>query len=459
MPSTDQTRETCIEQLELWLQEKAAWVNETVKVKDTLEEGFGLFWTGSSTGENELLVQIPQENLINLTNVQEYSLEEPGLFNILNSLKDIKKEELNERETITSFLIYERFLRKFSEVSNQKESPWKPYIDILPKKSCTPVFYKQQARDWLQGTAVGEATEAKIKRLDVEYQRFLKVLTEEASLEFEEFAWADNMYWSRVISFQSAVEDSHIERAGNSDDCHLVPFIDLCNHSLTPSAHWQITEDGINLVQMGELLETDTEIHISYGDKPNSELLYLHGFIIPENPYTRYILPLPLIPDELLGSKMNFLKAFQIKPQLVLTPEDLVDLTEDTWQLLYLCMVNEEDGFDEDEARNLCYRNNPVSTVQEIMEIVDALPHYKIIQLRAVTVLLDVINSALHQLLETNPLEGEEVPGELQLVYEYVLTYREEEMDFLENLLQTLSDRQQKLIDNEQVQEYLAFNQ
>ncbi|ORY05619.1 SET domain-containing protein [Basidiobolus meristosporus CBS 931.73] len=425
-----------------------------------MEEGFGLFWTGPVAGSNEVLAKIPEACLINVSNVRKYALEEEVFSKLLSALEGVYARELNERETLMTFLIYEQFLRRFQESSGEKDSPWKAYLDILPKKSTTPVFYTPQARGWLEGTAVGEATEAKIKRLELEYEKFLLILAEDTPLSFEEFAWADNMYWSRVISFQSALQSGDAGRAERDEDCHLVPFIDLCNHSLTPAAHWEITEHGIDLVQVGEQLDTDSEIHISYGEKPNNELLYLHGFIIPENPCVQYMIPLPLIPDELVRSKVGFLKALNISPQLVLTPSDMLDdFTEDTWQLLCLCMVNEEDDFGEDEVGNFCYRNSPVTTLKEVAEAVATLPNFKIIQLRAITVLYDILNALIYTLRETKPSADEEIPGELQLIYEYVLTYRDEEASFLETFLEILGERQQELIEDEQVQVYLALNQ
>ncbi|RXI06978.1 hypothetical protein DVH24_026114 [Malus domestica] len=85
----------------------------------------------------------------------------------------------------------------------------------------------------------------------------------------------------------------------------LVPGIDFCNHDIKAAATWEVDETGLitgvpnslYLLSAGQPLQIDAEIFISYGSKGNEELfgsksfsvfvqelLYLHGFVLDDNP-------------------------------------------------------------------------------------------------------------------------------------------------------------------------------
>ncbi|TQD72477.1 hypothetical protein C1H46_041988 [Malus baccata] len=72
----------------------------------------------------------------------------------------------------------------------------------------------------------------------------------------------------------------------------LVPGIDFCNHDIKAAATWEVDETGmitgvpnsLYLLSAGQPLQINAEIFISYGSKGNEELLYLHGFVLDDNP-------------------------------------------------------------------------------------------------------------------------------------------------------------------------------
>ncbi|KAM1814207.1 hypothetical protein ACFX11_027894 [Malus domestica] len=72
----------------------------------------------------------------------------------------------------------------------------------------------------------------------------------------------------------------------------LVPGIDFCNHDIKAAATWEVDETGLitgvpnslYLLSAGQPLQIDAEIFVSYGSKGNEELLYLHGFVLDDNP-------------------------------------------------------------------------------------------------------------------------------------------------------------------------------
>jgi hypothetical protein len=85
--------------------------------------------------------------------------------------------------------------------------------------------------------------------------------------------------WSRVISLRSQEEEegegSPREDEEEDDDLHLVPFVDFANHEEMATIRWRATREGIEVLRVGDWddVPAGTEVHLSYGKKPNSELL------------------------------------------------------------------------------------------------------------------------------------------------------------------------------------------
>ncbi|XP_070672624.1 LOW QUALITY PROTEIN: ribosomal lysine N-methyltransferase set10 [Malus domestica] len=172
-----------------------------------------------------------------------------------------------------------------------------------------------------------------------------KLLTLDRDLErdmcFEDFLWANSLFWTRALNiplpysyvFPKIQEDSALQmakilrflqifakkswlmeemkvdvRLGVDIQVSkvtsppkqnetvwvegLVPGIDFCNHDIKAAATWEVDETGLitgvpnswYLLSAGQPLQIDAEIFISYGSKGNEELLYLHGFVLDDNP-------------------------------------------------------------------------------------------------------------------------------------------------------------------------------
>ncbi|KNC97212.1 uncharacterized protein SPPG_07599 [Spizellomyces punctatus DAOM BR117] len=182
---------------------------------------------------------------------------------------------------------------------------WLPYVRILPDIDGldTPVFWSgSPALSLLKGMELDDAVRAKKLKLTREYSELLPHLSildnAKGRITLERFMWADGVFWSRVLSFGSALEGTDTT---TSDDYHLVPLVDFCNHSFDQHIGWHISESASCRVELRAVdmavgdVAADTELFISYGQKPNSELLFIHGFVVPENPFETLIVPAPFI--------------------------------------------------------------------------------------------------------------------------------------------------------------------
>jgi hypothetical protein len=140
------------------------------------------------------------------------------------------------------------------------------------------------------------------------------------SITAEEFAWAYAAFWSRALAVEVDVEGS---KPGGGESASasaaveaIVPGIDFANHDgRAPNARWALVDDPFAsdkkegaasssdttstdkvialLAEPGHVPEPGAEILISYGAKPNEELLFVHGFVDPANEHDALVLRAP----------------------------------------------------------------------------------------------------------------------------------------------------------------------
>ncbi len=76
------------------------------------------------------------------------------------------------------------------------------------------------------------------------------------------------------------------------NDLALIPWLDFADHSpFRPNARWHLDSACVSLVPSDEVAPGDPLL-ISYGLKPNSELLFHYGFVVEDGPCDRVGLPL-----------------------------------------------------------------------------------------------------------------------------------------------------------------------
>ncbi|KAF8925511.1 hypothetical protein BGZ58_000740 [Dissophora ornata] len=285
-----------------------------------------------------------------------------------------------------------------------------PYIATLPD-ICTPVTLDSEAaRGYLAGTLLLDSVCAKRAKLESEFELLsgnMGVFEEwPVHPSLDNFIWADATFWSRVLSFgtQWAQDQNNQEHDHELvDDMHMVPFLDFANHAAEPNIRWQVDTDGLR-VWAKESLLNDTgeakqenhrmhgqEVYLSYGNKPNMELLFLYGFTLQDNPTQFLTLVMPMDEDDpYYMPKAHTLMRLGIPPRITVYlnneggPEDLVELGEGLWvtqdsqYLLWMYSLNEDDDLGaliEEPAAKVCVaRETPgANDDQEQMEEVDLI--------------------------------------------------------------------------------------
>ncbi|KAI1315733.1 hypothetical protein EDD11_000441 [Mortierella claussenii] len=292
-----------------------------------------------------------------------------------------------------------------------------PYIAILPDVSTPVTLETDLVRGYLAGTLLLDSVCAKRSKLEAEFELLsgnLGVFEHwPIHPSLDNFVWADATFWSRVLSFQTQWGEAQGDGQSSDqqvDDLHMVPFLDFANHADQPNIRWQVDPDGLRVWSKEALLDRlskvksesnvgneakkdhlehhdhahDLEVFLSYGNKPNTELLFLYGFTLHDNPTQFLTLPMPMDEDDpYYMPKAHTLMRLGIPPRIVvyLNPEDgsgdLVEFCKGLWvaqdsqYLLWIYALNEEDGLGalfEEAASKVCMTMNDQDDSGDIEE-------------------------------------------------------------------------------------------
>ncbi|KAI9503039.1 hypothetical protein BX070DRAFT_192202, partial [Coemansia spiralis] len=190
-------------------------------------------------GENERYAWIP------------HSLAITG--NVCVAALGVADERLTDRPLLAAFLVHERFVNK--------RSFWKPYIDILPEASHTPMEFTAEERKLLRGTPLEHAVDDRLRKYREEHELTKQAtgMSDEA-LSFERFVWAMGAVSSRSFSKDLVVG---ITGAGNEV---LLPLLDMMNHMPMRKVSWIATDAGIEFVT-GSAIPRGAQVLNNYGPK------------------------------------------------------------------------------------------------------------------------------------------------------------------------------------------------
>ncbi|XP_036896501.1 SET domain-containing protein 4 isoform X2 [Sturnira hondurensis] len=170
-------------------------------------------------------------------------------------------------------------------------SPWKPYLEILPKAYTCPVCLEPEVVDLLPRPLRAKAQEqrARVQQLFASSRGFFSSLQPlfseavESIFSYSAFLWA----WGTVNT--RAVYLAHGRRpclSAEPDTCALAPYLDLLNHSPTVQVNAAFNEETrCYELRTGSRWRPREEVLICYGPHDNQRLLLEYGFVPPRNPH------------------------------------------------------------------------------------------------------------------------------------------------------------------------------
>ncbi|CAG8448255.1 2146_t:CDS:2 [Ambispora gerdemannii] len=468
---------------------KGHGVESDVAVEKVPDKGLGVVSKKRHFRDNSRVIFVPSVVLVNASKITGYAKEKaPKLESFYQALlRD--GFPMNERIIIISFILFEQVGRVSLGESAPPPSLWKPYLDILPRKLHTPMFYNATLKACLDGSSLSSVVDAKLNKLKREFDSFKpyfnkwrppsSTLQPDAAtnvdvVTFDDFKWADGVFWSRVLSFGSRIETLSIDKSSlesGLDDFHLVPFIDIANHSLTPLARWEVITDGVAGAELiltqtsnREPIPSETEICISYGEKSNCELLFLHGFALKDDPWSAISFPVPFFEgDPIVDEKLSFMKYHGIKSLVSLSRKnESIELSHESIRAMWLCVLNEGDGLKITPCETKPYpveliiRDKVVNSVEMLDSVIQDWELFPVIDARVVEIILDAVENLLSNLGETNErvLKLMETANSREI--EYIKIYREDEHRFLESAVEEFTRKRETLMSNELVERYLV---
>lgn len=201
-------------------------------------------------------------------------------------------DSVNEYVALAILLILER--------EKGSKSFWAPYFDVLPTEDeLIPIFrWSEEDRLLLEGSPVLVAALSLSTKLEKEFQDAeMRYFTSnrdtfsEDTFTLQSWEWAFAILFSRAISLTS----------GNI--IALVPYADLLNHNPFCSTYIDIHQELLSREKFVRLYTdrsyslTD-QVFVTYGPKPNGDLLLLYGFVSDRNPYDSVELVVSLQSDD-----------------------------------------------------------------------------------------------------------------------------------------------------------------
>ncbi|KMZ70233.1 hypothetical protein ZOSMA_1G02100, partial [Zostera marina] len=194
MATTDEAK---LDNFTRWLQVNGADLRGCSIKHCGSSRGYGVYSSETTTpGSNGILMVVPLDLAITPVTV----LQDSPLGNRCREL--FKEGDVDDRFLIMLFLTVERL---------RMNSPWKPYIDMLPNSFGTPLWFSEEEFSELKGTPLYRATirqkkdlkeifDNKVKNLVLEILNDYGASEGNIQVNFEDFLWANSIFWTRALN-------------------------------------------------------------------------------------------------------------------------------------------------------------------------------------------------------------------------------------------------------------------
>ncbi|KAM9319592.1 SET domain-containing protein 4 [Gastrophryne carolinensis] len=184
---------------------------------------------------------------------------------------------------LCTFLITERYAGA--------RSPWKPYLDILPRSYDCPVYWEPEVVTFLPEPVRHKAQEQRSTLQEfysshVPFFRSLQALFQESAediLSYEAVRWAWCTVNTRTVYMKHAQRDCF---SSEQDVYALAPFLDLLNHSPEVQVEAAFNEERrCYEIRTKVQYRKYDQVFICYGHHDSQRLLLEYGFVAPNNPH------------------------------------------------------------------------------------------------------------------------------------------------------------------------------
>uniref|UniRef100_A0A182XVY3 protein-histidine N-methyltransferase n=1 Tax=Anopheles stephensi TaxID=30069 RepID=A0A182XVY3_ANOST len=296
-----------------WAIEQGCKVGNVRVAEHTEYGGLGLESTGHIPA-GQRIVTVPRKLFFYVPN-------EPRYRKLLAMMPNAKMSEQGN-VMLALALIIERF---------GANSFWKPYLDVLPDRYTTPLYYTPEDMAELHETEASLPALKLCKQIARQYI-FIRNYVQDRVDELRDCFTYDVFRWavSTVMTRQNKVPVNLAGFDGMDFTLALIPFWDMANHAYPDAREQQdrcvaetcynATDGQLECALTREVSATSpVPIFIVYGKRTDAEFLVHNGFVCPRNPYTsltkRFTVPRSMVEKqahllELLGIPSSGMFAF-----------------------------------------------------------------------------------------------------------------------------------------------------
>lgn len=303
---------------------------------------------------HETLVAVPFESLLTTASI-EHNAE---LSSILNDF------DLREDDQLAIFILYEKLVLK-------SDSKWAKHLEIVPESFHNLMYFSPTQLEALRGSNTYHIGIQLQKQVADDYQQlnesiFPRLRETCGELTLEQYKWALSVIYTRFIS---------IERAAKPYKA-MAPVLDMFNHDPTAqmSHRFNPEADELQLISH-QRWAAGQQVCINYGPLPNSRLLTLYGFVIPENPYHSVDIWAPMSPD----APDYLLKRQILQRHVIFDSQEPFSLTLDGLnEQLLACLRIQRMNDAELPKSHLAFQGMPLSDENEqqvLSALIEALKH------------------------------------------------------------------------------------
>lgn len=371
--------------LQSWLKKNGATI-DNLTIVPTQAEGGGVF-VDKDFKTDEFLISIPRDLILSTDIIPDH----PVLKQILDDPVVSKIPSLQ----LAMLLLYERF--------NDK-SPWKTYIQALPKMHTTIYHWSMEDIDILKGTsAYFEAITTICTAFRLYYNCRMIVYTHDLVnlnlFTYDNFIWALSVVYTRQNKVpsvatldqdtldrlakaqqgQEQLDKELLENLQRHTTMCLIPGFDMFNHGDYDeiTSHYLYDKNAIVLCA-GRDFKKGEQAYMMYGHRSNNELLLFQGFVPEKNSRNYITIPIGIAQnDKLRDKKIELLSRYGYSFNGTLSRLTLenTDIPSATMAFIRIAVINDESYLSQSTFES-CFKENKAITFE------NELKALKILQLR-----------------------------------------------------------------------------
>nr|XP_045594445.1 actin-histidine N-methyltransferase-like [Procambarus clarkii]XP_045594446.1 actin-histidine N-methyltransferase-like [Procambarus clarkii] len=247
-----------------WIEEMKIMVSG-VEIADFDEQGFGLRAT-EDLNEGQEVITVPREAMLT---------EETARKSYLGSL--IERDPILQHMGNVSLALH-----VLGEFVNP-QSPWQPYLRILPSTYSTTLYFSPQQLQLLKGSPVLDEAIKQFRNIARQYSYFYRILHSSPEAKswpikdyftFKAYRWAVSTVMTR---------QNRIPGKGSCGQMALIPAWDMANHQEGIYSTDYDDEKNCSVCLAQRDFKAGDQFTMYYSQRPNTELFLHNGFVVRDN--------------------------------------------------------------------------------------------------------------------------------------------------------------------------------